>query len=97
MEAMHQRTEHTWTLDELAEAAGMSRARLAVNFRKIVGSTPFEYLADWRIGIAQTMLKQGEPLKTVAPAVGYASPAALNRAFLKLVGVTPTVWLSRRR
>lgn len=97
MEAIHQRPEHSWTLDELAEAAGMSRARLAINFRKIVGITPFEYLTDWRIGIAQTMLKHGEPLKTVAPAVGYASSAALNRAFLKLVGVTPTVWLLRVR
>jgi AraC-like DNA-binding protein len=97
MEAMHQRPEHTWTLEELAEAAGMSRARLSVNFRKIVGITPFEYLAEWRIGIAQTMLKQGEPLKTVAPAVGYASSAALNRAFLKLVGITPTAWLLRAR
>jgi AraC-like DNA-binding protein len=94
MDTMHKRPEHEWTLEELAAAARMSRARLAVNFRATVGMTPFQYLTEWRIGIAQSKLKRGEPLKIVAPAVGYASPAALNRAFLRLVGVTPTAWLA---
>lgn len=95
MDAMHRTPEHEWTLEELAAAAQMSRARLAVHFRDIVGMTPFQYLTEWRIGMAQSRLKRGEALKIVAPAVGYASPAALNRAFLRTVGVTPTVWLAR--
>jgi AraC-like DNA-binding protein len=94
--AMHERPEHPWSLETLAERAGMSRARFAVHFRQVVGVTPFDYLADWRIGIAQTLLKRGRPLKIVAPSVGYASPAALTRAFRQRVGASPREWMGER-
>jgi AraC-like DNA-binding protein len=93
--AIHLRPEHSWSLEELAAAAGMSRARFAAHFRKTVGVTPFEYLADWRIGIAQSLLKRGQSLKIVAPSVGYSSSAALTRVFIQRVGLSPTQWLSR--
>lgn len=92
--AMHAHPERTWTLADLAREANMSRARFAAHFRNIVGMTPFDYLLDWRIGVAQTLLKQGEPLKLVAPAVGYGSSAALTRAFAQRTGITPTDWLA---
>jgi AraC-like DNA-binding protein len=95
IEAMHERPEHSWTLEMLAAKAGMSRARFAVHFRNTVGVTPFDYLADWRIGVAQDLLKRGNPLKIVAPSVGYASSMALTRAFSQRVGVSPTVWISK--
>ncbi len=91
--AIHERPEHAWTLEELAHAAGMSRARFAVHFRETVGITPFDYLADWRVGVAQALLKRGKPLKIVAPSVGYSSPAALARAFRQRAGVSPAEWL----
>lgn len=50
--------------------AGMSRARFAKHFHQVVAVTPFEYLCVWRIGVAQSLLKKGEPLKVVAPSVG---------------------------
>jgi AraC-like DNA-binding protein len=95
IEAMHERPEHPWTLEMLAARAGMSRARFAVHFRNTVGVTPFDYLADWRIGVAQDLLKRGKPLKIVAPSVGYASSMALTRAFSQRVGVSPTVWIAQ--
>lgn len=91
--AMHERPAHRWSLEELADAAGMSRARFAVNFRETLGMTPHDYLTDWRMSIAQNLLKQGRPIKTVAGEVGYQSPAALTRVFSKRLGVSPTEWL----
>jgi AraC-like DNA-binding protein len=93
--AMHGRPEHPWTLEELATVAGMSRARFAVNFREVVGVTPFDYLADWRVGVAQDLLRSGKALKIVAPSVGYSSSAALTRVFSERVGISPTEWLAR--
>jgi AraC-like DNA-binding protein len=93
--AIHQQPEHPWTLEGMAEIAGMSRARFAVHFRDTVGITPFEYLAERRIGSAQALLRKGNPLKTVAPEVGYSSAAALSRAFLQHTKETPTAWLAR--
>lgn len=91
--AMHDRPAHPWTLDELADISGMSRARFAVNFRETVGMTPLDYLTDWRMSVAQNLIKQGRPIKSVAMAVGYQSQAALTRVFSKRIGRSPTDWV----
>lgn len=91
--AMHEKPEYPWTLEQLALKANMSRTRFAVNFRDTIGVTPLEYLTDWRVTVAQTLLKRGQPLKMVAPMVGYGSSIALTRVFSKRVGVSPAVWL----
>ncbi len=93
--AMHERPGHPWTLDELADVSGMSRARFAVNFREAVGITPLDYLTDWRMSVAQNLLKLGRPIKSVAAAVGYQSQAALARVFTKRVGYAPSEWLKQ--
>jgi len=90
--AMHEQPAHNWSVESLAEKAGMSRARYADFFREITGSTPIDYLTDWRISLAQTLLKRGLDLKLVAPQVGYANPAALSRVFSQRVGTSPAKW-----
>ncbi|MGB8517358.1 MAG: AraC family transcriptional regulator, partial [Gallionella sp.] len=95
--AMHERPEHVWSLEELAHTADMSRARFAVVFRETVGTTPLDYLTDWRVSVAQTLLKSGKPLKLVAPAVGYSHPIALTRVFTKRMGLSPKAWLDERK
>lgn len=59
--AMHSDPSHQWTLELLAKQAGMSRARFAVHFRETVGTTPVDYLTQWRMGVAQTLLKKESP------------------------------------
>ncbi|KAF3996836.1 AraC family transcriptional regulator [Glaciimonas immobilis] len=93
--AMHERPEQSWSLEQLAESAGMSRARFAVHFRETVGMTPLDYLTDWRVGVAQVLLKGGQSLKFVAPAVGYMSPTAFTRVFSQRIGASPTEWLAQ--
>lgn len=93
---MHADPGHNWTLEELAQAAGMSRARFAVRFRDVVGMTPGDYLGEWRVGLAQSMLLKGKPLKLVAGDVGYGSASALSRAFAARRGRSPTQWLRER-
>jgi transcriptional regulator GlxA family with amidase domain len=94
LHAMHERPEHVWSLEDLAKKAGMSRPRFTVHFRRTVGSTAFDYLTDWRIGLAP-LLKKGKPLKIVAPSVGFASSTALLRAFSRRIGAVPSDWLTR--
>jgi AraC-like DNA-binding protein len=87
--AMHAAPERAWTVELLAEVAGMSRARFAAAFRRDVDATPLTYLANWRMGLVQGKLRQGQPLKTIARTVGYKSPAALTRAFTRRFGCSP--------
>jgi AraC-like DNA-binding protein len=95
IEAMHKHPETSWSLEELAQHAGMSRARFADHFRQVVGMTPFDYLTNWRLGVAQTMLRKGNSLKLIASAVGYANATALTRVFTQRVGMSPSEWLAR--
>lgn len=93
--AIHERPEFPWTLETLAEVAGMSRARFAVNFRDKSGVTPLEYLTDWRLSIAKKLLLQGRSISSIAPLVGYQSHAALTRMISKRLGVPPKEWAQK--
>lgn len=91
--AMHADPSRSWDLNEMARSAGMSRARFAVHFRDITGETPASYLANWRITLAQDLLKSGRPLKIISTEVGYGSASALTRAFVRKTGLSPKGWL----
>ena len=95
--AMHDQPQRSWTLEALATIAGMSRPRFADHFRQVVERTPIEYLTLWRMTVAQQLMRQGKPVKSIASAVGYNSPAALTRAFTKIIGQSPRGWLSEQR
>jgi AraC-like DNA-binding protein len=92
---MHERPEFPWTLETLAEAAGMSRARFAVNFRDKAGMTPLEYLTDWRLSVARKLLQQGRSISSIASLVGYQSHTALTRMITKKLGVPPKEWADK--
>ncbi len=91
--AIHKEPAYEWTLDSLAETAGMSRARFAVHFKEKVGTTPGGYLTEWRIGLAQVLLKKGKPVGLIANEVGYSGATALSRAFKAHTKLTPKEWL----
>lgn len=93
--AVHERPEHGWTLETMAGQAGMSRARFAHHFREVLGQTPADYLASWRMSVAQGMLRAGRPLKHVAMDVGYGSTSAFARVFERKVGQLPSAWLKQ--
>lgn len=92
--SMHAQPEKPWTLESLAEVAGMSRASFANHFREATQVTPIEYLTDWRISLAQSKIMSGVPIKAIAKDVGYANPEALTRVFTKRVGCSPREWLN---
>lgn len=95
--AMHENPAHDWQLAEMALMAGMSRARFAVRFREITGETPADYLASWRVMLAQRLLARGRQLKHIAYDVGYGSASALSRAFVRKLGYSPSDWLREQR
>ncbi|MCD2341895.1 AraC family transcriptional regulator [Ideonella azotifigens] len=90
--SLHERPQQPWSLESLAELAGMSRTAFANTFRDVVGVTPGAYLQAWRIGLAQQHLAAGMPLKLVAQEVGYSNEAALSRAFQAQTGQRPGEW-----
>lgn len=87
---LHQEPTRDWTLDELGKECGLSRSVLAERFAHLVGVPPMQYLAQWRIQLAASLLRSGKSsLAEIADRVGYGSEAALSRAFKRQVGVAP--------
>jgi AraC-like DNA-binding protein len=87
--AMHEAPQKSWTLDDLASIAGMSRTRFAEHFRTRIGRTPIDYLTAWRMTVACQLLAKGKPVKSVALQVGYRSAAAFSRVFSRVTGQAP--------
>ncbi|MCG7495051.1 AraC family transcriptional regulator [Thalassobius sp. Cn5-15] len=90
LDAFHKAPREGWTVESLAQVAGMSRTSFAVRFQALMEMTPLEYLTRWRMEIAKKQLLQsGTSLTDAAESAGYASDSAFSRAFKKEVGLTP--------
>ncbi len=88
--AMHEDPAGRWTLQTLAERAGMSRTTFTLRFRDTVGASPIEYLTNWRMMLARERLaRSSDPISEIAPALGYESESAFSTAFKRVVGCSP--------
>jgi AraC-like DNA-binding protein len=78
-----------WRMDDLADISALSRSQFMHSFHQTLGMTPGTFLAAWRLTLARRRLQQGERVKSVAAASGYASAAAFSRAYSRAFGQTP--------
>jgi AraC-like DNA-binding protein len=67
-----------------------SRTAFAERFREVVGQTPLDYLAGWRMRLAADRLRRSsDSIASIGFSVGYESEAAFSTAFRRLIGCTP--------
>lgn len=93
---MHEDCAHPWTLDELAQRAGLSRTSLAERFRDSMGDTPLNHLRTLRMQRAMKLLSESEHnLETVAGEVGYQDAFSFSKVFKRTVGVSPKAFRQR--
>jgi transcriptional regulator GlxA family with amidase domain len=94
---LHAQPGRPWTVEALAKEVGVSRAALAKSFVELVGESPIQYLAGWRMHLAQHLLQDSTlGVAEIAGRVGYDSDAAFNRAFRRVVGSPPATWRQAR-
>jgi len=88
---IHESPATPWTLNSLAQEAGLSRATLARLFNAMVGEPPHKYLTRWRMGIACQLLGTTHlRISEIAALVGYESEFSFSRSFKRLRGVAPS-------
>jgi AraC-like DNA-binding protein len=79
------------TVDDLAAAAGLSRAHFSRAFRRAFGESPHQYLLTRRLERAAALLRTTDrSVAEVCLAVGLQSLGSFTTSFKRMFGMTPT-------
>ncbi|HEY0405625.1 MAG TPA: AraC family transcriptional regulator [Pyrinomonadaceae bacterium] len=82
--------ESDLSLAEMAGAAGMSAFHFAREFKRTTGSSPHQYLINFRVERAKSLLTESElPLVEVSSRSGFSHQSHFTRLFRRLTGMTP--------
>ena len=77
-------------LAELARVAAMSSFHFAREFKRTTGTTPHQYLIEFRVERAKALLADSElPLVEVGLQSGFSHQSHFTRLFHRLTGTTP--------
>ena len=91
--AVHAEPGKSWSVDEMAQIAGLSRSSFAERFRGTVGITPAAYVGNQRLDRAARLLSESdETVSRVAFEVGYETDSAFAKAFRKRFGISPSTY-----
>jgi AraC family transcriptional regulator len=89
-ELIEARLDTRLTVQDLAEALGLSAGFFTRAFKHATGRTPHDHIIDRRLARARLLLRDsGLSLSAIALAAGFASHAHMTATFRKRLGVTP--------
>jgi AraC-like DNA-binding protein len=95
---IHDDPRRAWSVQDLAEACGLSRSTLCERFESVLATSPMRYVRDWRLCLASLALSTtARPIAAVAHEAGYGTEAAFNRAFSRAFGMPPAAWRQNAR
>lgn len=81
------------TVDDLARAAGLSRAHFSREFRRTFGETPHAYLLTRRLERAAALLRDTDrSVADICLSVGLQSIGSFTTSFTRTYGVSPAAY-----
>ena len=80
-------------VDDLARAAGLSRAHFSREFRRAFGDSPHAYLLTRRLERAAALLRSTDrSVASICFSVGLRSVGSFTTSFTRAYGMTPTAY-----
>jgi AraC-like DNA-binding protein len=80
-------------VDEMAAAAGLSRAHFSREFRRAFGESPHAYLLTRRLERAAALLRTTDrSVADICFSVGLQSVGSFTTSFTRTFGISPTVY-----
>ncbi|MFF7191674.1 helix-turn-helix domain-containing protein [Streptomyces sp. NPDC008222] len=90
---MQDRLAETLTLADIAAEVHLSVYHFLRVFRLATGETPYRYLTRLRIALAQRLLSGTTlTMQQIAERCGFSGPGPLSAAFLRQLGIRPSVY-----
>jgi AraC family transcriptional regulator len=90
-ELVDAKIEDELSLDEMAQAVGLSTAHFARMFRKSTGETPHQFVLRQRLERAKAMLRAADArILDVAVACGFKTQQHFAQVFRGVCGISPT-------
>lgn len=94
--AIHNRYFSKWTLETLAQEAGMSRTSFSSKFKEISKMTPLDYVTFYRLDVSKRLLLETDnTVAEISEKVGYSSNEYFQKLFKKSIGMTPSAFRKR--
>jgi AraC-like DNA-binding protein len=82
-------------VEDMAQAAGLSRAHFSREFRRTFGETPHSYLLTRRLERAAALLRGTDhSVSDICFSVGLSSVGSFTTSFTRTYGCSPTVYRS---
>jgi AraC-like DNA-binding protein len=83
-------------VDDLARAAGLSRAHFSREFRRTFGESPHAYLLTRRLERAASLLRVTDrSVADICFSVGLQSVGSFTTSFTRTFGISPTVYRAK--
>jgi AraC-like DNA-binding protein len=83
-------------VDEMARAAGLSRAHFSREFRRAFGESPHAYLLTRRLERAAALLRNTDrPVTDICLSVGLQSLGSFTTSFTRMYGESPSAYRAR--
>ena len=80
-------------VDDMARAAGLSRAHFSRQFRRTFGESPYAYLLTRRLERAAALLRTTDrSVAEICMAVGLVSVGSFTTSFTRTFGMSPTAY-----
>jgi AraC family transcriptional regulator len=90
VELVHAEMEGDLSLEELADAAGLSIAHFSEMFRESTGQSPHQFVLHRRVERSKEMLRAAEMrVLDVAVACGFKTQQHFARVFRHVCGISP--------
>lgn len=83
-----------YNVEKLSDTLGLSRGHLHRKIKELTGTTPVEFLRNYRLSKAAELLRQKKyTVSEVAYQTGFSSPAYFSKCFKAVYNITPTEYL----
>ena len=89
LEHIHNNYNKNITIQELAHLVNLEENYFIRSFKKAMSVTPYQYLKEYRLNIAISLLELGLPIFETAQKVGYENTSSFSNAMKKSRGMYP--------